>query len=483
MTVLCQKCGHRPVNAFRLVSRNYVSPPTEVYESPESSSPFHPPQLRADLEAVDVEILRHQAILSELDARRQSLEHDLARICLPAHGRIRPSPVTPPLLLTQVCRDWREIALSTCELWCSVDVASTKVGYEKELPTDSALTLIDTWFSRAKAQPLSLAIRPVHPEISTPLMPLILSASTRFHTLELRLSKEDFDILEQDNTAFPGLRRLALVSSVDCHPRSILERVPLLKELVVESLPTIKLPPSLTKLEIRRRITFATVLDVIRQCPLLMELIAGVSDRPRLSDGPPPITLPHLESLVIRGTHVHFLTLPALRRLDIINSYTLLALVARSNCVLQHLSIEYPNPCSKLPTILRAVPSLTSLTLEVDRFMDQLAEILEQDPTLLPLLTTLRLSAWHRAFDFVALIQILRERYAPSPTRARLTFVKLTLKSDVDEGEKYWLPRSAAIEFDKLVAQGLTFQGIFNYGRTPSYVWPKGSTDPCESFP
>ncbi|KAJ6457146.1 hypothetical protein C8R47DRAFT_919272, partial [Mycena vitilis] len=92
-------------------------------------------QLRADLETVNVEILRQQAILSELDARRQSLERDLAQIiypvfelppeiisrifvqCLPTHGRIRPSPRTPPLLFTQVCRDWRDIALSTCELW------------------------------------------------------------------------------------------------------------------------------------------------------------------------------------------------------------------------------------------------------------------------------------------------------------------------------------------------------------------------------
>ncbi|KAJ7826724.1 hypothetical protein B0H13DRAFT_1452924, partial [Mycena leptocephala] len=32
--------------------------------------------------------------------------------CLPSHGCVRPSPVTAPLLLGQICRDWRDIALS-----------------------------------------------------------------------------------------------------------------------------------------------------------------------------------------------------------------------------------------------------------------------------------------------------------------------------------------------------------------------------------
>ncbi|KAJ6457115.1 hypothetical protein C8R47DRAFT_995901, partial [Mycena vitilis] len=183
MTVPCQKCGHRAVDAS--------SPSTTHSGSPQLSSQLHPAQLRADLEAVNVEILRHQTILSELDARRQTLKRDLDQIiypvlalppeiisrifvlCLPIHGRVRPSPRSPPLLLTQVCRDWREIALATCELWCSVDVASTKVGYgyELELPIDSSLALIETWFARAKAQPLSLAIRPVHLYISLPLLP------------------------------------------------------------------------------------------------------------------------------------------------------------------------------------------------------------------------------------------------------------------------------------------------------------------------
>jgi hypothetical protein len=43
--------------------------------------------------------------------------------CLPSHGCVRPSPVTAPLLLGQICRDWRDIALSSCELPNSIEVA------------------------------------------------------------------------------------------------------------------------------------------------------------------------------------------------------------------------------------------------------------------------------------------------------------------------------------------------------------------------
>ncbi|KAJ7140755.1 hypothetical protein C8R44DRAFT_530102, partial [Mycena epipterygia] len=37
--------------------------------------------------------------------------------CLPTHGRVRPSPRNAPLILSQICRQWREIALSISDLW------------------------------------------------------------------------------------------------------------------------------------------------------------------------------------------------------------------------------------------------------------------------------------------------------------------------------------------------------------------------------
>ncbi|KAJ6487096.1 hypothetical protein C8R47DRAFT_952223, partial [Mycena vitilis] len=76
-----------------------------------------------------------QTYISELTAKRDTLELKLAETvypilslppeitarifveCLPIHGRVRSSPTAAPLLLAQICRDWREIALDTCQLW------------------------------------------------------------------------------------------------------------------------------------------------------------------------------------------------------------------------------------------------------------------------------------------------------------------------------------------------------------------------------
>ncbi|KAJ7720030.1 hypothetical protein B0H16DRAFT_1224947, partial [Mycena metata] len=37
--------------------------------------------------------------------------------CLPDNGRVQPSRHTAPLSLARICRHWREIALSTPQLW------------------------------------------------------------------------------------------------------------------------------------------------------------------------------------------------------------------------------------------------------------------------------------------------------------------------------------------------------------------------------
>ncbi|KAJ7115345.1 hypothetical protein C8R44DRAFT_539681, partial [Mycena epipterygia] len=38
-------------------------------------------------------------------------------LCLPPDGRVKPSPRAAPLLLVQICRNWRQIALGTKQLW------------------------------------------------------------------------------------------------------------------------------------------------------------------------------------------------------------------------------------------------------------------------------------------------------------------------------------------------------------------------------
>ncbi|KIJ13172.1 hypothetical protein PAXINDRAFT_50824, partial [Paxillus involutus ATCC 200175] len=42
--------------------------------------------------------------------------------CLPGDTYIHPGPDTVPLLLTGICKGWRQVALSTPRLWCSLRI-------------------------------------------------------------------------------------------------------------------------------------------------------------------------------------------------------------------------------------------------------------------------------------------------------------------------------------------------------------------------
>ncbi|KAJ7193872.1 hypothetical protein GGX14DRAFT_321653, partial [Mycena pura] len=84
-------------------------------------------QLRASLEEVQTAIRRLHRKQQELERRLGLIVYPVLTLpteivsrifidCLPDHGRVCPSQRTP-LLLAQICRCWRDIALETCELW------------------------------------------------------------------------------------------------------------------------------------------------------------------------------------------------------------------------------------------------------------------------------------------------------------------------------------------------------------------------------
>ncbi|KAJ7060090.1 hypothetical protein C8F01DRAFT_989043, partial [Mycena amicta] len=74
----------------------------------------------AALEAAEAILVER---LSHLVYPILTLPHDItSRIfiaCLPEHGRVRMLSEAVPLKLSWVCRNWREIALATPELWAS----------------------------------------------------------------------------------------------------------------------------------------------------------------------------------------------------------------------------------------------------------------------------------------------------------------------------------------------------------------------------
>ncbi|KAJ7878337.1 hypothetical protein B0H14DRAFT_1646418 [Mycena olivaceomarginata] len=406
--------------------------------------------------------------------------------CLPAHGRIRPSPTKPPLLLTQICHDWREIATSSSELWSSVDLCfSTKwtwgLGQAQQIPNNGALPLLQQWFERANARPLSVTIRSSHKEIPYSILSLISSAAEKLHSLELHLSHKDYQLLRENPIALPGLRRLAVLSSDKphdgCNPLSIFADAPLLSELTTDATRLNFHYPTLTSLDLCGRVGLETVLAVLKRCHRLLHLSAFLDERSISSKE--VVTAPYLQSLKLHGGGgLDNLTLPGLRSLEIDMGFTatkprppLPAFLERSSCSLKHLAL-FGNT-GDVGKSLGLLPWLTSLEINVVAGMARFAELMMTKPLILPNLTTLNISA---AYDpgYRVFIQLLNTR---RQDQSSLVNVELHL-TELDMED--WLPASVTEALDKLISGGLKLWVVCD----DDFSWPHSrEIDFCATFP
>ncbi|KAJ7755541.1 hypothetical protein B0H16DRAFT_716960 [Mycena metata] len=132
-------------------------------------------QPRKDLATIEEEIQRTQQKLDELKYRREVLATDIdAHLALLSPVRRLPDDILreifvtslasthnaiiasreAPLLLCQVCSDWRKIAFTTPRLWSSLHVV---VPTEPQLQ-DTIFSLAQQWLARSGILPLSLSI-------------------------------------------------------------------------------------------------------------------------------------------------------------------------------------------------------------------------------------------------------------------------------------------------------------------------------------
>ncbi|KAJ7175238.1 hypothetical protein C8R43DRAFT_872969, partial [Mycena crocata] len=142
---------------------------SSVHPSPTDESYFVP-EKRVALAKVKSKIDRYRMVLYALETEQRVLESSLDILvypvltlpveitsqifleCLPQNGRVRPSPHAAPLLLAQICHHWRNIALSTCQLWSTVDISLSEFYPSQKHPWNS----LERWFRRAKGVPLWL---------------------------------------------------------------------------------------------------------------------------------------------------------------------------------------------------------------------------------------------------------------------------------------------------------------------------------------
>ncbi|KAJ6550004.1 hypothetical protein B0H19DRAFT_888846, partial [Mycena capillaripes] len=142
--------------------------------------------------------------------------------CIPSDRQVCPSEKTAPLLLAQICARWREVALSTPQLWNSIDLdfppESTSnflpgsVTLNDTKPLDPATALAASWFTRAQGYPLSIALRCPGHKVRLPgrLLALLKDRSAQWGRMDLLLSIADFLELNEVSGPFPLLQSLVV---------------------------------------------------------------------------------------------------------------------------------------------------------------------------------------------------------------------------------------------------------------------------------
>ncbi|KAJ7151248.1 hypothetical protein C8R46DRAFT_495856 [Mycena filopes] len=236
--------------------------------------------------------------------------------------------VLSPTNLTQICREWREIALATPMLWNAIDLTSHSVpsrsnaflGLEVRAIPD--LDQFDTWLSRSGCCPISLTIGGE--------LGFSLAQSARWETLRVSLRRPPFPMIA---TAMPALRHLDIAidhSGVRSEP-TIFGEAPLLRSVVLnDHASTMVILPwaQLTSLHLKR-VYPSECVPVLQQTPNLIHCHLSVV--PDIEDAWPAVTLLQLESLVllpeisadddwdpeIAPGYLDTLVVPALRRLQI----------------------------------------------------------------------------------------------------------------------------------------------------------------------
>ncbi|KAJ7232883.1 hypothetical protein C8J57DRAFT_1578387 [Mycena rebaudengoi] len=388
--------------------------------------------------------------------------------CLPEDGRVRPSQRAAPLNLVRISKHWSTVALSTSELWCSVDLSFTSSWGDygrKDVPCDNVATALETWFGRSKSRHLSITLRCDQGRHTFPpgVLPAIGRFCLQWRRLEMAVPSHDLPDFQSICGPFPLLHSCSIHVS-DFHAAlgtpynlSALRDAPQLRELFLGRGVSIKDVPAelqhLTTLEIHdpAGIVFLECADLLRSFPHLIRFSSSIANRwYPINPLDPPASLQTL-CLNYDDAFLAHVTIPGLqcfeyRVYESDNSTTVptfLSFISRSRCVLQHLVLCATPPHTywidlsenSLMQCLHAVPSLTTLrftaAVTAQRFYRELAA-----GTLLPNLQELYMCEKpEETYDYVPMTHMLTARQGSCAPAIPLDLFELDLARQPPKSE------------------------------------------------
>ncbi|KAF7375563.1 F-box domain-containing protein [Mycena sanguinolenta] len=288
--------------------------------------------------------------------------------CIPPQSNLSESPSEAPLLLAQICRQWRQIALDTPHLWQSLLFRDGEASIE----------LLRLWLSRSGSLPLTLDLKCWDPPRVGTLMELSLLHSHRWRDVKFGLPHTSFSELDLRQVSLPlldsiSLRAVQWSSEDDSVVHTVtITHAPSLRHAHLFDLPSLKMVipwAPLTTLTLLHNLPFTECISLLQGCPNLINLTVSTA-------GPVAVNADHiilnsLETLTCNfGTAsiLEHLTLPRLSRLDVSNvrdpqhAAMLSAFIGRSGCPLQFLAVRDIRDISPVVLVhfLRAVPDSVS---------------------------------------------------------------------------------------------------------------------------
>ncbi|KAJ6463399.1 hypothetical protein C8R45DRAFT_940356 [Mycena sanguinolenta] len=312
----------------------------------------------------------------------------------------RTRPARAPMLLSAICRDWREIALSTPSLWCSFILS---VNLVKIVDGSAVIRLFETWLSRGGNCPLTMVINGVASSSAKYTLPasfiLALSqSSSRWRDVNLMLPLTDFYRLNA-NEGLAQLKRLSITATANTAgvnsesplpPLGLFSTAPLLQDICLGygfSLDNITLPlHQLACFESRASAPAAHYLRVACTAPGLQEIRLNLNTSGTWGRSDPVrsnIKVLHLLSMTEEDNDIlDCLTCPALETLVIHGLYNpilphpltpfhfpgLHRFFGRSSASLRELVLEFPPnlPDAFVETVqtLTALPTLERLDIQ-----------------------------------------------------------------------------------------------------------------------
>jgi hypothetical protein len=137
----------------------------------------------------------HQGLVSALSRLPTEVLSRVFVHCLPDTKLSRPATDLAPMLLTRICRRWRDVAIGTSTLWCGLFIVRN---------WHQAAFFYDSWLKRSLGRPLSLTLQSA-PDDAANLRSLLqpyINQVTSLHVMEscpcvLQLLSRDMSALQE----------------------------------------------------------------------------------------------------------------------------------------------------------------------------------------------------------------------------------------------------------------------------------------------